>query len=167
MPLHDFRCASGHRFEHHIPITGGEAPLCACGAASTKLVSAGALLGRADAGLSQDRMPQTWKGTYNGNSEYIAGLRRQWSDRQRLEAKYPEIAGDRRPVLAHEGRYHDAPLRAGDVDLGSHGHAHGHSHDHDHGAGHTHPHPHPPAAPASTPAPVAPATPAARPTGGA
>jgi alcohol dehydrogenase class IV len=28
--------------------------------------------------------------------------------------KYPELRGDQRPVLAHEGRYHAKPLRAGD-----------------------------------------------------
>ncbi len=154
MPLYDFRCATGHRFEQQVPLTESTAPACPnCGRSSTKLLSAGRLLGRASAGLSQDRMPQTWKGTYNGNPEYIRGLRRQWSDRQRLEAKYPEIAGDQRPVLAHEGRFHDAPLRAGDVDLGGHG-GHGHTHGHSHGEGHGHSHA--PAAPASPASPVSP-----------
>jgi hypothetical protein len=37
-------------------------------------------------------MPQTWRGTYNGDR-----------DRQRLEAKHPELAGDQRPIIAHEG----------------------------------------------------------------
>ena len=31
-----------------------------------------------------------------------------------LAQKYPELRGDQRPVLAHEGQYHDHPLRAGD-----------------------------------------------------
>ena len=61
-----------------------------------------------------DQMPQTWRGTYEGNPEYLGQLRRQWNDRQKLEEKYDELRGDRRPVLAHEGRYHAAPLRAGD-----------------------------------------------------
>jgi hypothetical protein len=34
--------------------------------------------------------------------------------RRDLEARHPELAGDRRPVLAHEGRFEHAPLRAGD-----------------------------------------------------
>ena len=59
-------------------------------------------------------MPQTWRGTYEGNPEYVGQLRRQWEARQKLEDKYEELRGDRRPVLAHEGRYHGAPLRAGD-----------------------------------------------------
>lgn len=151
MPLYDFRCATGHRFEQQVPLSESTVPACPnCGRSSVKLQSAGRLLGRASAGLSQDQMPQTWKGTYNGNPEYIRGLRRTWADRQRLEAKYPEIAGDQRPVLAHEGRYHDAPLRQGDVDLGGHGHSHGHSH----GEGHGHSH-----APAPAAAPAAPAAP--------
>ena len=37
-----------------------------------------------------------------------------WGARQKLEEKYPELRGDQRPVLAHEGKYHDKPLRAGD-----------------------------------------------------
>ena len=153
MPLYDFRCTTGHRFEQQVPLSDTTLPACPnCGRSSTKLQSAGRLLGRASAGLSQDRMPQTWKGTYNGNPEYIRGLRRQWSDRQKLEAKYPEIAGDQRPVLAHEGRFHDAPLRQGDVDLGGHGHSHGHGHGHSHGEGG---HSHGPAAAAPAPAPAA------------
>ena len=64
-------------------------------------------------------MPQTWRGTRNGDREYVTHLQRQWDRRQRLEAKHPEIADDQRPILAHEGRYHDAPLRAGDPVLGS------------------------------------------------
>ncbi len=76
-------------------------------------------------------MPQTWRGTYNGSKEYVTGLRRQWDRRQKLEAKHPELAGDQRPIIAHEGRYHDVPLRAGDPVLGGaagHGHGHGHGH---------------------------------------
>lgn len=139
MPLYDYRCADGHRFERLVPLAGEAVQDCpACGGASAKVPSAGALLGRASAGLSRDEMPQTWKGTYNGNREYLSQLRGQWSQRQRLEAKYPEIAGDQRPILAHEGRYHGAPLRAGDVELSSgpaaapaaHGHGHGHGHSH-------------------------------------
>jgi hypothetical protein len=31
-----------------------------------------------------------------------------------LETKYPELAGDTRPILAREGRYHKAPPRVGE-----------------------------------------------------
>jgi hypothetical protein len=75
-----------------------------------------------------EQMPQTWRGTYEGNPEYVGQLRRQWERRQKLEDTYEELRGDRRPVLAHEGRYHGAPLRAGDPIPGAHGHTHGHGH---------------------------------------
>jgi negative regulator of sigma E activity len=38
--------------------------------------------------------------------------------RERLEERHPELGGDRRPILAHEGIFRDRPLRAGD-DIGS------------------------------------------------
>ena len=36
-------------------------------------------------------------------------MQRKWDQRQRLEAKHPELAGDTRPVAAHEGRYEQDP----------------------------------------------------------
>jgi len=113
-----------------------------CGLASGKLPSRVSLGGQASPGAGMDQMPQTWRGTYEGNPEYVGQLRRQWEARQKIEDKYEELRGDRRPVLAHEGRYHGAPLRAGDPVPGSaspepvtgppapapaHGHSHGHS----------------------------------------
>jgi hypothetical protein len=91
-----------------------------------------ALGGVADTGRPMELMPQTWRGTYEGNREYLGELRREWGARQKLEEKHPELAGDQRPILAHEGRFHGAPLRAGDPVPGpTHG---GHTH-----GGHTHP----------------------------
>jgi hypothetical protein len=78
-------------------------------------------------------MPQTWKGTYAGNREYVTQLHRTAEARQRLEERHPEIAGDRRPVIAHEGAYETTPLRKGDVantQQAAPGHSHGHSHGH-------------------------------------
>jgi hypothetical protein len=81
-------------------------------------------------------MPQTWRGTYEGNREYLGELHREWGARQKLEEKYEELRGDRRPVLAHEGRFHGAPLRAGDPLPGAaaptHAHAPGHADGHGH-----------------------------------
>jgi hypothetical protein len=53
-----------------------------------------------------ERMPQTWKGTYRGDRDYVTHLRRVADARRDLEA--------RQPVLAHEGRFEHAPLGAGD-----------------------------------------------------
>jgi putative FmdB family regulatory protein len=116
MPLYDYRCPDGHYFERMAPMTAGDVSDCpACGAAASKVPSRVALGGQANPGLSQEQMPQTWRGTHNGNPEYVGQLRRQWEGRRKLEEKYPELQGDQRPVLAHEGQYHDHPLRAGDT----------------------------------------------------
>jgi putative FmdB family regulatory protein len=131
MPIYVYRCGCGERFERLVGIDA-PAPGCpACGGTPQKIPAGPSLLGQAGAGPAKEQMPQTWRGTYDGNREYVTGLRRQWDRRQRLEAKHPELAGDQRPIIAHEGRFHGAPLRAGDPVPGhgpSHGHGHGHGH---------------------------------------
>jgi putative FmdB family regulatory protein len=120
MPLYDYRCPDGHLFEQLAPIAARERQDCqVCGQASGIIPSRITLGGHADPGRSREQMPQTWRGTYEGNPEYLGQLRRQWNDRRKLEEKYDELRGDRRPVLAHEGRYHTAPLRAGDPPAGA------------------------------------------------
>jgi putative FmdB family regulatory protein len=119
MPLYDYRCPGGHYFERMVAMTSpdsdrDEQDCPACGAAAPKVPSRVSLGGQASAGPGQEQMPQTWRGTYEGNPEYVGKLRRQWEGRQKLEDKYPELKGDQRPILAHEGKYHDHPLRAGD-----------------------------------------------------
>ena len=115
MPLYDYRCPQGHSFEQMATIAGRQQQPCpACGQAAAKIPSRVSLGGQASPGLGMEQMPQTWRGTYEGHPEYVGQLRRQWETRRRLEDKYEELRGDRRPVLAHEGRYHGAPLRAGD-----------------------------------------------------
>lgn len=130
MPLYDYHCPQGHRFERMAPLEVGASQLCpACGELSPKVPSRFAIGGRADPGLAMDQMPQTWRGTHHGNREYIGRLQRQWERRQKLEDKHEELRGDRRPIIAHEGRFHDKPLRAGDS---AHSHPQGHSHPHPH-----------------------------------
>jgi putative FmdB family regulatory protein len=118
MPLYDYRCPRGHCFERMVPMSRPESehrPACpACGQTAGKVPSRVSLGGQASPGPGMEQMPQTWRGTYEGNPEYVGQLRRQWEGRQKLEEKHPELRGDQRPVLAHEGRYHDHPLRAGD-----------------------------------------------------
>jgi putative FmdB family regulatory protein len=98
MPIYEYRCACGRTVEVLAGL-GAPPPMCpACGAQTRKSISGFAVGGRADAGLSQSRMPQTWKGTYDGNPEYATGLRREWEQRRRLEEGYPELAGDSRPL---------------------------------------------------------------------
>jgi len=114
VPIYDLRCAGGHRFE---VIQSFTAPLPACpqcGADTTKIPSRFGIGGRASVPPPPEAMPQTWRGTYHADREYVAELRRTVDERRRLEERHPELAGDRRPILAHEGRYEGAPLRAGD-----------------------------------------------------
>lgn len=141
MPMYDYRCADGHRFERNVALNDENVQPCpGCGRAGTKVPSRVALGGTADVGRSMEQMPQTWRGTYGANREYVTGLRREWDGRQRLEDKHPELQGDRRPILAHEGRFENAPLRKGDPLPGPSSPATAHSHGHSHGPGHTHSH---------------------------
>lgn len=134
MAIYDLRCSSGHRFEVIQPFSADLPPCPSCGAASTKLPARFGMGGAGLAGLppSAERMPQTWRGTYNGNREYVTSLQRTAEARQRLEDKHPELAGDRRPIVAHEGRYEQAPLRWGDPGPTATEHPHPHPHPHPH-----------------------------------
>ncbi len=94
MPIYVYRCECGARFER---LTGFDAaaPGCpSCGGRTRKIQAGFSLGGQAGAGLAKEQMPQTWRGVYNAHPEYIGRMQRQWEGRQRLEAKYPEIAGD-------------------------------------------------------------------------
>jgi putative FmdB family regulatory protein len=119
VPIYDFACGCGARFERILPMaasTAGDGPGCpACGAATSRVPSRPALSGQVDVGRPAALMPQTWRGTYGADRDYVTHLRRDAERRQSLEAKHPQLAGDRRPVLAHEGRYEAVPLRAGDT----------------------------------------------------
>lgn len=59
-------------------------------------------------------MPSTWNGIGRGDPETVRGWHGLMSKREKLEEKYPELAADRRPVLAHEGTFTKTPLTAGD-----------------------------------------------------
>ncbi|GAT83021.1 FmdB family transcriptional regulator [Streptomyces sp. F-3] len=86
-----------------------------CGGETRKIPSSFAIGGTATVPPPPERMPQTWKGTCYGDRDYVTTLRRTAETRQKPEGKHPELAGDRRPVVAHEGRYEAAPLRVGDL----------------------------------------------------
>jgi putative FmdB family regulatory protein len=136
VPIYDLRCADGHRFES-VQSFSDPLPACpSCGAATAKIPASFGIAGAAGASSRlpppSERMPQTWRGTYNGDREYVASLRRTAEARSRLEEKHPELAGDSRPILAHEGRFESAPLRAGDplpdaATRAPHGHSHSHA----------------------------------------
>lgn len=147
MPLYELRCGAGHRFEVLQSFTA-PLPACRCGEGTTKVPSAFGVGGSATLPPPAERMPQTWKGTYRGNREYLHTLRRTAEQRRDLEERHPELAGDRRPIAAHEGRFEAAPLRAGappcesagdhGPSRGGHGPGRGGKGHSDGGAGHHH-----------------------------
>lgn len=79
-----------------------------------KLMSAIHMGNAAEAGPSREQMPHSWQGIGGAHPDAVAHWRKKIEKREKLEEKYPELAGDRRPVLAHEGIFANKPLRAGD-----------------------------------------------------
>ncbi|WP_299038501.1 zinc ribbon domain-containing protein [uncultured Pseudokineococcus sp.] len=115
MVLHDFLCGTGHRFEAGVASMTAPDPACpACGSAARRRPSRLNMGGRASTGVAREQMPRSWEGVGRGDRETVAHWRKLAGDRDRLEEKHPELAGDRRPVLAHEGVFASRPLRAGD-----------------------------------------------------
>lgn len=115
MIIYDFQCRSRHRFDRALASMFDENPECPqCGAATQRLPANPRLSGKADAGPSREAMPRSWEGVDRGRPEAVTAWRRRIEKREKLEEKYPELAGDRRPVLAHEGVFAGRPLRAGD-----------------------------------------------------
>lgn len=114
MILYDFACPAGHRFEAAVASMGADNPSCPCGKPSRRLLSRLNIGGQASAGPSRDEMPNTWRGINKGDPATVQGWHKAMTRREKLEQKYPELAGDRRPVLAHEGSFAAAPLKAGD-----------------------------------------------------
>ena len=116
MPIYELTCEQGHRFEVVQSFTSALPPCGIGGAAAGRLPP------------SAEMMPQTWKGTHRGDRDYVTSLRRTADQRRDLEARHPELRGDTRPVLAHEGQFEKAPLRAGDAVPTPAPHPHPHPH---------------------------------------
>ncbi|MFC0672432.1 zinc ribbon domain-containing protein [Brachybacterium hainanense] len=115
MILYDLRCTAGHRFEAGLPSMFADNPDCPCGAGTSRVPAAVRQLGAASAGRSREEMPTTWRGISGGHPDVVRGWHREMTRREKLEEKHPELAGDRRPVLAHEGVFEGRPLRSGDA----------------------------------------------------
>ena len=131
MPIYEYACGCGHRFETLARSVDAPAPACpACGGVPRRRpASSVAFLGRARLPPPREAAPRSWEQTNGGDQETVLHWQHTLEQRQKIEEKYPELAGDNRPVLAHEGPYAAEPLRAAPPgDTGA--------------AGHTHPHPH-------------------------
>ncbi|GAA4282693.1 hypothetical protein GCM10022261_02240 [Brevibacterium daeguense] len=119
MILYDYKCAAGHRFEAGVASMTSPNPDCpACGAATSRALTSVQVGGTASAGPSREQMPRSWKSIGGGHPDAVRHWRSAIEKREKLEDRYPELGGDRRPVLAHEGIFRDRPLRAGD-DIGA------------------------------------------------
>lgn len=119
MILYDFRCDSDHRFEAGVASMSSPAPDCPdCGQSSRRILTTVRTSGFASAGRSREEMPKSWKGMSGGDPGAVDYWRRSMEKREKLEERYPELGGDRRPILAHEGIFQGRPLRAGD-DIGA------------------------------------------------
>ena len=101
MIVYDVKCSAGHRFEAMLKTMDSPTPDCTCGEPTRRMITRVNRGNAASAGRSRDEMPNTWRGIGNGNRD--------------LEEKYPELGGDRRPVIAHEGKFEARPVRAGDA----------------------------------------------------
>lgn len=144
MPMYDYKCPCGVRFEALAATRDSPNPACpACGSAPRRLPASGVVvLGRAGLPASARSAPASWEGTYRGNREYVAQWRRTLDERARLEERYPELADNRPTVVAHEGPFHEAPLTTDDLAAAGHAgtpapaakaHPHAHPHSHPHG----------------------------------
>jgi putative FmdB family regulatory protein len=133
MPIYEYACDCGHRFETLAKTVDSPAPPCpACGGVPRRtLPSRVALLGRATLPPRREEAPRSWEQANGGDRETILHWQHTLEQRQKIEEKYPELASDSRPVLAHEGPYAAEPLRAGPPDQAhAAGHVHGHTHAH-------------------------------------
>lgn len=119
MIIYDFKCQQGHRFEAVVESMTSPNPDCrSCSSHSERVPSRVRIGNAASAGASREDMPKSWTGIAGGHPEAVSHWRTKMEKRERLEEKYPELGGDRRPILAHEGIFNGRPLRAGD-DIGT------------------------------------------------
>lgn len=103
------------RYEIALPSMTSDDPQCPdCSGALSRQLSGVNIGGAASAGISRENMPKSWNAAGKGDKSTVDAWRKEAIKRDKLEERHPELAGDRRPVLAHEGIFADKPLRAGD-----------------------------------------------------
>lgn len=118
MILYDFQCQNRHRFEAGLPSMFADNPPCpVCATPTHRVPPRIQQLGKSDTGPSFEEMPKSWQAISGGHPDAVAHWRKKIEKREKLAERHPELAGDRRPVLAHEGIFAGRPLRAGD-DIG-------------------------------------------------
>ncbi|WP_152343384.1 zinc ribbon domain-containing protein [[Arthrobacter] sp. ATCC 21022] len=122
MILYDFRCVEGHVFEASLSSMFADDPVCpVCSSAAKRKPPRIGLSGRVDPGPSKEDRPRSWQQVNGGDPETVRAWQRSIEKREKLEERYTELAGDNRPVLAHEGIFSSKPLRVGDEMGTTHG----------------------------------------------
>ncbi|WP_433676397.1 zinc ribbon domain-containing protein [Microbacterium gorillae] len=115
MIIYDFTCDAGHDFEKAVASMMSDNPPCpTCDAGTRRRPSRVQIGGRASTGVSRENMPRSWNTVGQGDRETVRHWHEIARQREKLEERNPELAGDRRPILAHEGIFAPKPLRAGD-----------------------------------------------------
>ncbi|WP_458106708.1 zinc ribbon domain-containing protein [Arthrobacter sp. R3-55] len=115
MILYDFRCIEGHDFEACLMSMFADDPACpVCSSAAKRKPPRVGLSGRVDPGPSKEDRPRSWQQVNGGDPDTVRAWQRSIEKREKLEDHYAELAGDNRPVLAHEGIFARQPLRVGD-----------------------------------------------------
>ncbi|MBP2369031.1 FmdB family zinc ribbon protein [Pseudonocardia parietis] len=111
MPVYDFACTCGTRFELMVPSWSSPAPDCpACGEPTRRRPPSPAVHGRAAPPPSMSSAPQSWEGLNSGDRDTITHWRRTVEARQEFESRNPEHHEHRDAIAAHEGRFERKPL---------------------------------------------------------
>lgn len=111
MPLYDYRCDCGVRFEILVPSSDSPNPPCPlCDKQTRRMMSAPAFHGRAAAPAGPNEAPTSWEGLGNGNREVITKWRKQLDTHAKLADKHPELQVKREAIAAHEGAFERKPL---------------------------------------------------------
>lgn len=111
MPLYDYACACGVRFEVLVPSWSSHAPSCPeCGQTTSRRPPAPAVIGSVAPPPPMSAAPKSWEGVGHGNRELITKWRHEVERRQEFEARHPEHAERREAIAAHEGAFERRPL---------------------------------------------------------
>lgn len=111
MPVYDYACPCGTRFELMVPSWSSPAPACPdCGAETRRRPPSPAVGGRAAPPAAMSSAPQSWEGLNNGDRDTITHWRRTVEARQEFESRHPEHREQRDAIAAHEGRFERKPL---------------------------------------------------------
>lgn len=111
MPIYDYACACGVRFEHMVPSWSSPAPDCPmCGAETVRRPPSPAMHAGAAPPRAMSTAPTSWEGMRGGDREYVAKWRHALDKRQEFEERHPEHRETRDAVAAHEGVFERRPL---------------------------------------------------------